>query len=269
MAALKIEYAAMLLAVLAIFALACERMEMADSAEDSGIFTVSEEAPEAFAELAEEPSFCPEPYKALDEQEQSEAWQDIQAVMASDEPGDDDVIAIVGGNDGQVVKWGDLRVMAEVRAINCPGLSFNEAIDEVIVPRLDTAILHAEAIRLGHEPSYEEVQEYIQPFKEVCDGPQGGDCRELIKAQGYTAEEEYWKDAIQGYTQELAIMNLRRAYLDSIFPDGATDDQEWDALEKYELSLHDSAEIEWKDDKLKARYELALRKAKSGNVEDE
>ena len=150
--------------------------------------------------------------------------------------------------------------MAEANALHQAGVSADEILDEVIVPRLGTAILHAEAIRLGHEPTQEEVQAYIQPFKDVCDGPQGGDCRELMKAQGYTEEEEYWKDAIQGYTQELAIMNLRGTYPETMSSDRA---------EAYELSLHDSADIEWKDDKLKARYELALQKAKSGNVEEE
>ena len=74
-----------------------------------------------------------------------------------------------------------------------------------------------------------------------------------MKAQGYTEEEEYWKDAIQGYTQELAIMNLRGAYGDHVF-----------RSEAYELSLHESAEIEWKDDKLKARYELAFEVGECG-----
>lgn len=194
--------------------------------------------------------------EAIDEQRQSENWQDIQAVMFSDEPGDDDVIAIVGGIDGPVVERRDLRVKAEVYAVNCPGLSFSHALDEVIVPRMGTAILHAEAIRLGHKPTYEEVQEYIQPFKEACDGPQGGDCRELIKSQGYTDEEKYWKDTVQGYTRDLAIINLRSAYTETMLSDRT---EEWGTLEEYELSLHDSVDIEWKDDELKARYELALK----------
>lgn len=176
------------------------------------------------------------------------------ADIFSDEIGDDKIIAIVGGNSEGVIMRGDLRMMAEFQIVHEPELSMEDAIDAVIVPLIDSIIWNEEAIRLGHKPSDEEVQAYIKPFKVACDGPDGAPCRQLIKEQGYENREDYWKAAVEGYAEDIAVMNLKQAYLHGVFPDGATEEQEEEALAAYEASLREAATIDWKDSNLKAKY---------------
>lgn len=95
----------------------------------------------------------------------------------------------------------------------------------------------------------------MEPIKVACDGPDGAPCRQLIKEQGYENREYYWKEVVDGYAETMAVMNLRQAYLHGIFPDGTTEEQEDEALAAYEKSLRQVAVVNWKDAKLKARYE--------------
>lgn len=81
----------------------------------------------------------------------------IYADIFADETGDDEIIAIVGTNPDGVITRGDLRVMAGFQTVHQQELSIEDAIDWAIVPLLDGAILYEEAVRLGHEPSDEEV----------------------------------------------------------------------------------------------------------------
>lgn len=177
------------------------------------------------------------------------------AHIFADEAGDDEVIAIVGANPENAIKRRNLRMMAEFRIAHQPDLSIEDAIDAVIVPLLDSAILYEEAVRLGYLPSDEEVQAYIEPIKKACDGPDGAPCRQLIKEQGFENREDYWKDVVDGYAEDMAVINLRQAYLHSVFPEGGTEEQEDESLAEYEASLRDSATISWKDSELKAKYE--------------
>ena len=78
MAALKIEYAAMLLAVLVIFVSACHNSDDTASVEDDSVFTVIGEDTE----------------EGLEEQE--DVGVGDYAHIFADKPGDDDIVAIVG-----------------------------------------------------------------------------------------------------------------------------------------------------------------------------
>ena len=244
---LKTKYAAALILAIAIPVWGCHYSDGLDSAEETKFFaegvTVSETEPEE---------------SEYQEQEDIQEWHQAFTAIISDKPGDDDIVAIVGKNGEHVIRRGDLRVMAEANAIHQTGVSADEMLDKVIVPRVDSAILHAEAIRLGYEPSDEELQAYMQPHRDACESPQGSLCRKMILAQGYSDEEDYWQDAAAGYKRGLAHINIRQAYLNSKFPNGATEEQEDEALAAYEKSLRQSVDIEWKDDKLKALYEQAL-----------
>ena len=255
---LKTKYTAALILAIAIPFWGCNYSDGLDSAEETKFFVEGEIVSEGESEESE-----------YQEQRDTKEWQQAFTAIIADKPGDDDIVAIVGKNGEHVITRGDLRVMAEANVLHQSGVSVDEMLDKVIVSQVDSALLHAKAIRLGHEPSDEELQAYMKPHRDACESPQGSMCRKMILEQGYSDEEDYWKDAAASYKRGMALINIRQAHLDSKFPNGATGEQEDKELAAYEKSLRQSVDIEWKDDNLKARYELALQKAKSGNMEDE
>ena len=177
------------------------------------------------------------------------------AYIFADEAGDDEVIAIVGANSESVITRGDLRVMAEAQTVHQQNVSVADVFDESLVARIDSAVLYAEAVRLGHLPSDEAVQSYMEFIKVACDGPDGAPCRQIIKEQGYENREDYWEVAVEGYAEGMAVASIRHTYLNRLYPDGATEEQEDEALAAYEKSLRDTAIINWKDSELKAKYD--------------
>lgn len=181
------------------------------------------------------------------------------AHIFSDEKGDHEIVAIVGANSENVITRGDLRVMAEFQIVHRPEISIEDALEEALVSRLNSAILYAEAVRLGQEPSDEELQAYMESIKAACEGPNGLPCRQLIKEQGYEDPDDYWKDAIVGYSKGMAIARMRQSFLDNSFPNDATEEEE-EAIAEYERTLRRSADIDWKDVNLKQKYRLGLQR---------
>lgn len=181
------------------------------------------------------------------------------AHIFSDEKGDDEIVAIVGANSENVITRGDIRVMAEFQIVHRPEISIEDALEEALVSRLNSAILYAEAVRLGQEPSDEELQAYMESIKAACKGPNGLPCRQLIKEQGYEDPDDYWEDAIAGYSKGMAIARMRQSYLDNSFPNDATEEEE-EAIAEYERTLRRSADIDWKDVNLKEKYKLGLQR---------
>ena len=178
-------------------------------------------------------------------------------VMAQEQvgqPRDEDVVATVG--DVAVIR-GDITAAADYRHSTGASVSPEQAVNQVIVYIIDTAIQQAEAKRLGYEASDEETMAFVQPIRVACSGPQGAECREEIRNQGLT-EEEYWRTALPGYRQELSAMNLWNAHLGSRFPDGATFEERWETRDVWVASLRRSAVIEWQDEGLREAYERAL-----------
>lgn len=186
--------------------------------------------------------------------------QSIYADIFSDEDGDGEIVAIVGGNPENVITRGDLRVMVEFQAVQRPDRPLEDTLDAVLVSRLSSAILYAEAVRLGQEPSDEDLQSYMETIKMACEGSDGHPCRQIIKEQGYEDIEDYWEDAITGYSEGMAIARVRQSYLQDKFPDGATEEEQDKAIAEYERSLRRSVDINWKDGGLKKRYNLALQR---------
>ena len=178
--------------------------------------------------------------------------------LFQDAPGDNDIVALIGANSEEVITQGDLRLMAKANIVHQPGVSMDEMINKVIVSRVASAIVYAEAKRLGHEPSDEDLEIYMQSIKDACESSEGRLCRKMIREQGYSDLKEYWRDAKVGYRRGMALTNLRESYLDRLYPNGASEEQEDKAWAAYEKSLRNSVDVEWRDDRMKAVYEQAL-----------
>ena len=190
-------------------------------------------------------------YKAVIAQDQDGKFSHIYAKQT----GDENIVATVG--DITITRE-DIRRAADYRTATNASVRREQAIGQVIVPRLDAAILYAEAKRLGHEASIEETQAFIAPIRTACEGPQGGECQELIREHGFTAEE-YWRSVAPSYRRELSIMKLQDAHIKSLFPNGPTYEERVAAKDSLTESLRRSAVITWSDPDLSLVYEQALQ----------
>ena len=169
-------------------------------------------------------------------------------------PGESDVIAVVQGKE---VTRSDVLELADFHRTKDPSSTENSAVQMVIVAVIDEFIIQAEVERRGLRPTIEETEIFMRPIREICLGPDGGECRSGIQQMGFTTDG-YWEIMLPEYQKGLGKINLRNAVFDEQGFADADNDRPIVALDTFQADLRSEALITWHDEDWKRLYRRAL-----------
>lgn len=178
------------------------------------------------------------------------------------QPGDADVVLTVEGIEATRK---DLRMSPDFMRNFNPEIAEDEALKQTIVSKVNELVIQAEVQRLGLTPTLAEAREFMAPSKEWCQGPEGTECQELIRALGEDPQsDEYWNKALPTYRNDLGRLKLidhLEAGWESDIASGVRTNESVYTFEERELTLHElrgDADITWHDKRLEGLYEQAL-----------
>ena len=189
-------------------------------------------------------------------------WPDKHAPFAGVEevkPGDDDVVARIGGTD---LTRRPIRMAAEYRQILGKTLDpadqgkpehdlpAREATRMVILDKVEEAILLEAAKQEGIVITDTELDQYVAEQTAIWKGPDGGAFREYVSELGLGVDEYY---AV--FSEDVRAM-MYRDKLNDLKLHGA--ENRLVASENLRLELRATVPIEWLDIQLKNIYEEAL-----------
>ena len=171
---------------------------------------------------------------------------------------DEDLIASIGGME---LKRQQVRQAIAYQILTSDGSTagkeFLSKIKEIAITTLvDDMIEYSEAIKRGYTVTDAEVENFIAPFRQACAGPQGEDCRKVIRLLGMTFDG-FWDESFDNYRRFMTRMKLKSAHVDSLYSDGWTADERNEAMGAFEEQLRADAEVEWADDEMREIYEGA------------